>query len=528
MVRALSVAALMTVAWLAPLHSASAVSSVLYVGGPGCSDSGPGTESQPFCTISAASSAAVAGQTVQVSSGVYQEAVTVARSGTSTAPIVFTTAPGASVTVRGGSFGFKTSSRSWVTIIGFTITQVSTYGIQVSSSSNITVEGVTVSQTGSHGVYVAGSTAVTVDAATVSNTTGNGIHVTGASSSVAVDGATVSGATGNGVHVAGSTAVTVDGAMVSNATGNGVYVTDSSSVTVRDSHTSYAGQPVSGSTKKGIYLYNTTGSLVVGNTSDHNSDAGIYLTNGSTGNEVRGNITFANARVYTRAAPGIDIRSSGNTVARNVSYGNEDSGIQFYNGGGDSLIFENVTYGNGDHGIDNLNSTNQVIVANTVYGNTTSGINVEGTPGTSASQGARLANNISVDNALNSFATKGNIRVDANSITGTTIDYDLVYLSSAGKMFTWGNTTYTSLSAFTAATGQESHGLQAIPGFANPASGDLHILAGSPAIDSADSGAPGQPATDIDGNPRADDPATPNTGVGPRTYDDRGAYEFQP
>jgi parallel beta-helix repeat protein len=480
-VRALSVAALMAVAWLAPLHSASAVSSVLYVGGPGCSNSGPGTESQPFCTISAASSAAVAGQTVQVSSGVYQEAVTVARSGTSTAPIVFTTAPGASVTVRGGSFGFKTSSRSWVTIIGFTITQVSTYGIQVSSSSNITVEGVTVSQTGSHGVYVAGSTAVTVD-----------------------------------------------GAMVSNATGNGVYVTDSSSVTVRDSHTSYAGQPVSGSTKKGIYLYNTTGSLVVGNTSDHNSDAGIYLTNGSTGNEVRGNITFANARVYTRAAPGIDIRSSGNTVARNVSYGNEDSGIQFYNGGGDSLIFENVTYGNGDHGIDNLNSTNQVIVANTVYGNTTSGINVEGTPGTSASQGARLANNISVDNALNSFATKGNIRVDANSITGTTIDYDLVYLSSAGKMFTWGNTTYTSLSAFTAATGQESHGLQAIPGFANPASGDLHILAGSPAIDSADSGAPGQPATDIDGNPRADDPATPNTGVGPRTYDDRGAYEFQP
>jgi parallel beta-helix repeat protein len=505
-----------------------ATPTVLYVGGAGCSDSGSGTESEPFCTISAAAAVVVAGQTVQVASGVYQEAVTVARSGTSDAPIVFRTAPGASATVQGGSFGFKASSRSWVTIFGFTITQTSGYGIQVSSSSSITVEGVTVSQTGSHGIYVSGSTAVTVDAATVSNTTGNGIQVTGSSSSVAVDGATVTRTTGNGVHVSGSTAVTVDAATVSNTTGNGIYVTGSSSVTVRNSHTSYAGQPVSGSARKGIYLYSTTGSLVVGNTSDHNTDSGIFLTNGSTGNEVRGNVTFANARGYTRAAPGIDIRSSGNTIARNVSYGNEDSGIQFYNGGGDSLVVENVTYDNGDHGIDNLNSTNQIIVANTVYGNTTSGINVEGAPGTPASQGATLANNISVDNALNSFATKGNIRVDANSITGTSIDFDLVHLSSSGRMITWGNAYYTSLSAFTAATGQESHGLEAVPGFADPASGNLHLLAGSPAIDSADSGAPGQPAVDIDGNPRVNDPATPDTGVGPRTYDDRGAYEFQP
>jgi parallel beta-helix repeat protein len=479
--RAFMLAALTTVALLAPVQSASAISAVLYVGGPGCSDSGPGSESQPFCTISAGSSKAVAGQTVQVSSGIYNEAVTAARSGTSTAPIVFTTAPGASVTVTGGTFGFKTSSRSWVTIIGFTITQVSGNGVHVSSSSNINVQDVTVTQT-----------------------------------------------TGNGVYVSGSSSVTVQGAVVSETTENGIYATNSSSVTVQQSHTSYAGQPVSGATKKGIYLSATHDSLVVGNTADHNSDAGIYLANGATANELRGNVTFANARQYTRAAPGIDVRSSGNTVDRNVSYGNEDSGIQFYNGGGDSLVFDNVTYNNGDHGIDNLNSTNQVIVANTVYRNTTSGINVEGTPGTSASQGATLANNISVDNALNSFGTKGNIRVDANSRTGTTIDFDLVYLSSAGVMITWGNTTYSSLSAFVAAVGQETHGVQAFPRFVDPASGDLRILAGSPAIDSADSGAPGQPSTDAAGNPRADDPATPNSGVGPRTYDDRGAFEFQP
>ncbi|HET7517423.1 MAG TPA: DUF1565 domain-containing protein, partial [Actinomycetes bacterium] len=146
--------ALTAAALLLPTHSASAAAATLYVGGSGCSNSGPGSESQPFCTISAASSAAVAGQTVQVSSGVYAEAVTVARSGTAAAPIVFTTAPGASATVTGGTFGFKTSSRSWVTIIGFDITQTSGNGIHVSSSSNIDIQGVTVTGTTGHGIYV--------------------------------------------------------------------------------------------------------------------------------------------------------------------------------------------------------------------------------------------------------------------------------------------------------------------------------------------------------------------------------------
>src|SRR5207249_1597921 len=76
--------------------------------------------------------------------------------------------------------------------------------------------------------------------------------------------------------------------------------------------------------------------------------------------------------------------------------------------------------------------------------------------------------------------------------------------------------------------GQEAHGIQADPKWASPTGGDFHLLAGSPAIDSADSGVTGQPSTDVEGHPRVDDPATPDSGAGPRTYDDRGAYEFQP
>ena len=58
--------------------------------------------------------------------------------------------------------------------------------------------------------------------------------------------------------------------------------------------------------------------------------------------------------------------------------------------------------------------------------------------------------------------------------------------------------------------------------------GNYYPNAGSPEIDSANSNAPSEPLYDVAGNSRIDDPATPNTGVGVRTYDDRGAYEYLP
>ena len=55
--------------------------------------------------------------------------------------------------------------------------------------------------------------------------------------------------------------------------------------------------------------------------------------------------------------------------------------------------------------------------------------------------------------------------------------------------------------------------------------GDYRLQAGSPCIDAADGSA--APAADILGDPRDDDPATPNTGAGTPSYADMGAYEFQ-
>jgi len=104
---------------------------ILYVdrGNASCSDSGSGTSAQPFCTINAAASRVVAGQTVLVSSGTYNERVTVSSSGTATAPIIFAAAPGTTPTVTGGTSGFYLSGRTYVTVQGFNVTGTSDDGI---------------------------------------------------------------------------------------------------------------------------------------------------------------------------------------------------------------------------------------------------------------------------------------------------------------------------------------------------------------------------------------------------------------
>ena len=196
-------------------RGASAVASTLYVnkGASNCSDSGSGTQGQPYCTIKKAATVAVAGQTVLVSSGTYGGDVLVSNSGTSSARIVFQEASGASVIVSGGTNGFKISGKSYITIKGFTVKQSTGIGIYVKTASNI--------------------------------------------------------------------------------------------ITFDSNDVSFAGQRTSGNTNPGIRLDNTTNSLVTGNVSHDNSDHGIHLVGGATGNEIANNVSYNNARGVSRAAEGI-------------------------------------------------------------------------------------------------------------------------------------------------------------------------------------------------------------------------------
>ncbi len=153
------------------------------------------------------------------------------------------------------------------------------------------------------------------------------------------------------------------------------------------------------------------------------------------------------------------------------------------------------------------------------------------------SPGAYLENNVvetggdpAHAKACSSTANATAFSVSAASLPQTVANYNLIDPVSGGPLYSWGGTNYSSLAAFTAATGQGANDIAASPALSDQYRiNDVFwytLTAASPAIDSADANAPGELPTDQLGNPRADDPSVPNTGTGSGYYD-RGAVELQ-
>ena len=404
-----------------------------------CSDTGPGTQTQPFCTITKGVGRMQPGYTLFIGNGTYNERVKPTVSGTASAPITITAWPGRSP------------------VIG--------------------TPGMT-----------------------------------------------------NGVYLSALSYIVVSNLVIADTVGDGIYVTKSNHITVSGNHVSGSGRPLQSQTAPGISLRATNSSTVVGNVSDRNNGHGIYVTNTSTGNAISDNEASLNAEGWQRNANGIDVTAPGNSVLRNVTHDNEDSGINFYTGADNSLAALNVTYNNGDHGIDDLNVSGGRIIGNTVFHNCTSGINVEGT-----STNYLVENNVAVDNAvypayngISCSRRAGNIGIWDSAPASTTVDHNLVHLSKSGVMYAF-KSTYTSLAAMQAATGQERSGVQGDPRFLDASTAQFQLTEGSPAIDRGDSGVADEPTHDILGNARVDDVSVANTFAGgPRAYDDLGAFEFQP
>ncbi|MFC0503946.1 right-handed parallel beta-helix repeat-containing protein [Micromonospora costi] len=120
------------------------------------------------------------------------------------------------------------------------------------------------------------------------------------------------------------------------------------------------------------------------------------------------------------------------------------------------------------------------------------------------------------------------VTVSAGSTPETVVDHNLVDPSSGGVLYRWGGTDHTDLASFRAATGQGAHDIVAVPRIERADGYDRNWYTpwpSSPAVDSADAGAPGVVTTDYLGNPHADLPDVPNSGTG-TGYHDRGAVEY--
>jgi hypothetical protein len=224
--------------------------------------------------------------------------------------------------------------------------------------------------------------------------------------------------------------------------------------------------------------------------------------------------------------------SSNVTISRVSVNGQHTPAVEIDQGVTGAIVTTNTIIG--DHGLGPALVVNSApgtdVVSNTIYSLCRVGVNVTG-----ASPGTVLENNI-VEAGSSPFpsalcADPGDaigISVSAASVPQTIADYNLIDPGSGGPLYSWAGTSYTSLTAFTAATGQGTHDIAASPGLGPNYPGFFcwPLDATSPAIDSADANAPGELATDELNNPRADDPSVPNTGTGDGYYD-RGAVELE-
>ncbi len=98
-----------------------------------------------------------------------------------------------------------------------------------------------------------------------------------------------------------------------------------------------------------------------------------------------------------------------------------------------------------------------------------------------------------------------NSRAYYQSVGGTyTLDYNLLYAESGNLNIAWGSSTYNTLAAFQAGTGQDAHSISANPLLTNPGgrlASDYQIASNSPAVNAAvDLGASVMGSRDYFGN----------------------------
>ncbi|HXJ70106.1 MAG TPA: PKD domain-containing protein, partial [Verrucomicrobiae bacterium] len=481
--------------------SAPARAATFYVNnavGANCSNSGAGTQAQPYCTITAALNAqGIAGNTIIVMPGTYREQVSIPASGTSASRlIVQASGPGV---IIDGSDDFSTAAQ-WTLVSG---------NVWLASSVNWDPIQVFLDGTRADSSVVAPAS---LPARTFRWVSGTGLYVNAGGGNPATHQAAI-GHRKYGFTLPARSFVTIDGFTITRTEDRGINCSATcNNITLSHNTISYTN-------KMGIQFVGGTGHLVSANVVHDCNDHGIAMISGATACTIEDNDSYNNARHYERAANGIYLFGCpSNTIRRNRTHNNEDTGIHIQSGSNNCIETLNRSYNNGDHGYDHLQSTGTIHNSDLAYGNFMDGFSIEG-----SATGTQVHNCIATDNGLTT--NEFDLWVDLASTTGFVSDYNIFWNSTATPPVKYIDTQYATVSAYSTFSGKDGHSLQSNPLFISPAAGNFHIGSGSPAIDNANSSSPNWPSLDADNQNRFDVKGVNNSGSGSVKYADRGAYE---
>jgi parallel beta-helix repeat protein len=465
-----------------------------------CANGGPGSELQPYCTITAAANDHHApGDTILVLPGTYREKITISASGAPGAPFVYL-ARGPGVVID-GSDDFADPAL-W-----------SHEGGGVWLAASVTWEPF---QIVADGARVTPSTAPpnSLPANAFTWVDGVGLFVNLGGDNPGAH-ATMVGHRSYGFHAIAESWVNIIGFEITRTESRSIFVEQDCTDMV------IAGNRVSFSNRYGIQADDAQRLTIEHNVSSDNNYHGIGLTDASRGCIVRDNESYRNIDPAVRRANGIYVRGSyENTISGNRLHDNQDSGMFFTSGSDYNLSFNNRSWNNGDHGFDHVDSPNNIHSNDVAFGNYKDGFSIEGD-----SHECELHNCIAVDNGLTT--DEFDLWVNGPSAQGFVSDYNLFWNSTSQVPFKFIVTPYGQLGAYQAASGQDAHTLQADPRFKDAPHGDFSLVADSPAIDAGTSARPEWPAVDAIGDARVDQVAIPDRGDGPVTYADIGALEVQ-
>ncbi len=154
-----------------PGKEASALHGNVYYVAPTGNDSNPGTETQPWRNIQKAANTLVAGDTVYIRAGTYQERVIPQNSGSDgNHYITYAAYPGEKVTIDGNGVSvpadeglFHVAGRNYIRISGLRAINSTYAGILIDNSGHIIVEKNYTYNTASSGIGVWGSNNIIVD-----------------------------------------------------------------------------------------------------------------------------------------------------------------------------------------------------------------------------------------------------------------------------------------------------------------------------------------------------------------------------
>jgi cysteine-rich repeat protein len=420
-----------------------------------------------FTHVQAALDVAQAGDTVQVRTGVYAEKVTLPRSGTSGNPIVLRAFTGETPVLDGtgvqGDSMVLIEGRSWVKVIGLTL------------RNNLGL-------TDGSGIRIVGS----------------GAHVELRDNRIgAMRGKNAMGITVYGTEATAITDLVIDGNEIADCD-----AAPSEALAVNGNVDGF------NVTNNFVHDVNNIGMVFIGGEQDIQPDTSKVARNGL----VRGNTVMRARSSYGGGfAGGIyvdggrDIVIEHNVVTESdlgMEIGAENHGIV----ASGMIVRENVLFANekvclafGGYAASTGRVRDSVFSNNTCWGNDTLGAGF-------GELWIQYAEDNVVRNNVFHGTSAGLLLLSEVGNVANTLSHN-VWFTSGTPRFVWNGDEYGSLAAYRSATGQDTGSLLANPLLVDPANGDVHLGAGSPAIDAGDpSFVAGIGETDVDGAARVNGP----------------------